>query len=452
LTRTLCGTAVLAALGLALLLGLWLEPPQLLRIGANYAAKMVCSNVFLAGRDPDEVLRDDVQAPGAALLRLMRVSVDREHGIVRAGLGGFIGDGLAVARPGVGCAVLPPGWPHEPWRTAVASAKNVPNRQPWPAGDDAEPEAALERIIADDGLTGLGTRAVLVVHRGHLVAERYGAGFGPRTRQLGWSLTKTVTAALIGIQIEAGRLALAQPAGWPADDARGAVRIADLLSMSSGLHFNEGYGAISDVTRMLFLEPDMAAFVRAQPLEHPVGSVWSYSSGSAVLLAQLVQQSAGPTARDFAHDRLFAPLGMTSALIETDAHGTPVGSSYMYATARDWARYGQFLLQDGMWQGRQLLPPGYVAMLHAPGAASRGQYGQGPVWLWGSDPTTPGENPDTAYGIPPDTYWMEGHDGQFIAIIPSRALVVVRLGLTPARLNFRPQPLLRALLDSLDQT
>ncbi len=125
-----------------------------------------------------------------------------------------------------------------------------------------------------------------------------------------------------------------------------------------------------------------------------------------------------------------------------------VGSSYMYATARDWARYGQFLLQDGVWQGQQLLPAGYVAMMASPVPASHGQYGKGQTWLWGSDAATPGVNPDAAFGIPPDTFWMSGHDGQNIAIIKSRQLVIVRLGLTPYAAGYSPQPLVKAILEA----
>jgi CubicO group peptidase (beta-lactamase class C family) len=438
-------------LTLALLIALWAKPPDLLRIGASYAAKIVCSNVFLADRDPDEVLRDDVQAPGVWLLRLVRVSVDREHGVVRAGFLGFIGRGLAVARPGGGCAVWPDGKMgelkvYEPSPSPIAAAARD---QPWPDGTAADIDPDLDRLIAEDALTGFGTRAVLVVHHGKLVAERYDDGFGAETRQLGWSMTKTVTAGLIGIAIKEGRIALNQRALWTAGDGRENIKLADLMSMTSGLHFNESYGAVSDVTRMLFLEPDMAAFARAQPLDHPAGTTWSYSSGTAVILARIFQESAGPAALTWVRERLFDPLGMTSAVIETDAHGTLVGSSYMYATARDWARYGQFLLQQGTWHGQEILPPGFVTLMTTPVPASGGQYGQGQVWLWGSDAATPGKNPDRAFGIPPDCFWMEGHDGQFVAIIPSRALVVVRLGLTPAHEHFRPQPLVRALLGAL---
>jgi len=267
---------------------------------------------------------------------------------------------------------------------------------------------------------------------------------------LGWSMTKTVMAGVIGMLIKDGKLKLDQADLWPgATDGREHIRVADLLAMSSGLLWNEAYGAVSDVTGMLYLQPDMAAFARAQPLAHPVGEVWSYSSGTAVILSRIAQESAGEDLIGFINARLFGPLRITSATIESDEHGTPVGSSYMYATARDWARYGQFLLQDGIWQGQDLLPSGYVAMMATPVAASRGQYGQGQTWLWGSDAATPGVNPDAAFGIPADTFWMSGHDGQYVAIIKSRQLVIVRQGLTPYALGYSPQPLVKAVLDAL---
>jgi CubicO group peptidase (beta-lactamase class C family) len=457
--------AVIAALIGALLVGLWARPPELLRVGASYAAKMVCSNVYLAGRDPAEVLRDDVQAPGAALLRLMRVTVDPAHGLVRAGLLGFIGNGLAAARPDGSCVTVPGGnlagvFGLDPLHPpALVPAAPQPGTQgpgaraaeagdEWPDGEAVHTDPELDRLIAADALTGPGTRAVVVVHRGRIVAERYARSFDARMPQLGWSMAKSVTAGLVGTLIQQGRLALDASVLWPPSDARAAVKIRDLLAMSSGLEWNEAYGAVSDVTRMLFLEPDMAAFARNHSLVHPAGSFWNYSSGGAVILSRLVQEAAGGSPAS-ARALLFGPLGMSSAMMEADAQGTLVGSSYLYATPRDWARYGQFLLQQGIWHGHALLPPGYVALMATPVAASHGQYGQGLVWLWGSDAETPGQNPDGAFGIPPGTFWLEGHDGQFIAIVPSRELVVVRLGLTPARLHYRPQTLVKALLDAI---
>jgi CubicO group peptidase (beta-lactamase class C family) len=463
--RRIVGALLLLLIAAALLL--WLKPPALLRVGANYSAKIVCSNVFLAGRDPNEVLRVDVQAPGIALLRAMHVTVDRERGVVRAGFLGIIGDGLAQWRPGKGCTVAPDGKVDPaplPLTAPPPLAAPLPLTAPlplpvpssaaaatpaalWPSGTAVETNAALDRVLENDVLAGPGVRAVVVVDHGRIVAERYATGFDSGTPLLGWSMTKTVIAGVIGMLVKDGKLSLDQSGLWPAaTDGRERIRIADLLAMSSGLQWNEAYGAVSDVTGMLYLQPDMAAFARSQPLAHPVGEVWSYSSGTAVILSRIAQESAGEDIFEYISTRLFNPLGITSATIEPDEHGTPVGSSYMYATARDWARYAQFLLQDGVWQGQELLPAGYVTMMATPVAASGGQYGKGQTWLWGSDAVTPKVNPDTAFDIPADTFWMSGHDGQNIAIIKSRQLVIVRLGLTPHALGFSPQPLVKAIL------
>jgi CubicO group peptidase (beta-lactamase class C family) len=414
---------------------LWARPPELIRVGANFTAKTVCSNVFLAHRDPAEVLTTDVQAPGHPLLKLMRIRVDSSLRQVRAGLFGFIGGGLAVERPGVGCAAVPDG------RSGAVRIALDP-----PAGPRMEPHGgaastaavpALQAVLDDDALAGPGMRAIVVVHDGRLIAERYAAGFDRDTPQLGWSMTKSVTAGLIGVLVEGGLLTLDRPAGWTGGDGRERITIADLLSMTSGLSFNEEYGTVSDVTRMLYLEPDMAAFARAKPLVHAVGTVWSYSSGSAVILARIFQDAVGADAAQFARTRLFDPLGMTSAVLETDESGTLVGSSYMYATPRDWARYAQLLVQDGVWEGHDILPRGYVAMMASPVAASGGEYGRGMVWRWVSG---------TGFGIPEDTFWMSGHDGQHVAVIRSRQLVILRMGLTPEREHYHPEPLVRAVL------
>jgi CubicO group peptidase (beta-lactamase class C family) len=355
-----------------------------------------------------------------------------------------------VARPGVGCAVVPDGnLSFAAHAVAAAPAGASTAAAEWPDGNAVATTVALDRLLADDTLAGPGMRGIVVVHDGRIVAERYGAGFSAGTPLLGWSMTKSVIAGLVGMLVKDGRLALEQSAGWPAPGDRAGIRIADLLAMSSGLRFNEAYGAVSDITRMLYLQPNMAQFARDQPPLHPPGEVWSYSSGTANILSRIVQDAAAPLGAAYPAERLFKPLGMASAIIETDEYGTLVGSSYMYATARDWARYAEFLLQQGVWHGQEFLPPGYVAMMASPVAASGGQYGHGLAWLWGTDAITPGKNPDAGFGIPADTFWMEGHDGQLTAIIPSRRLAVVRLGLTPASDHYRPQPLIKALLDAL---
>ncbi|WP_229257577.1 serine hydrolase domain-containing protein [Duganella callida] len=434
------------------------RPPELLRVGANYGAKIVCSNVFIAGRDAQAVLADDVQAPGHPVLKHLRVSVDAQRKLVRTQFFGFVGDGMAIYRPGTGCAAVPDGdvaqasqYQFNPlpiW----APSPNVP----WPTGSQAQTDAAVQAVLDQDALAGPGMRGMAVIHRGRLVAQRYGAGFSAATPLLGWSMTKTVSAALVGMQIAEGKLSMQQSGFWPdKSDNRSPIMLAQLMSMSSGLRWNEEYGDVSDVTRMLYLEPDMAGFAMGQPLEQAPGTSWNYSSGTTVLMSRLWQNAAAgkahsptsPAVLSLPHDRLFAPLGMNSAVIEADARGNLVGSSYMYATTHDWARFGQFLLQEGVWQGKRILPAGFVGMMQQAAAISGGQYGQGQVWRWGPSGNTPeGQNPDTRFQLPADTYWMEGHDGQSIAVVPSRQLVLVRLGLTPHKLLYQPQALLAAVL------
>ena len=462
---------VLALLVIVLALLLWLKPPALLRVGANYSAKIVCSNVFLARRDPDEVLRVDVQAPGISILKYMRVSVDRARGIVRAGFLGFVGDGLAQYRLNKGCTVMPDGKLDAPAAAELQAQSRIDrpappaafDSAPWPDGATVETTQAIDALISEPALAGPGARAIVVVDHGRIVGEYYAPGFPPDTPLLGWSMTKTVMAGVIGMLIKDGKLSLAQAGFWPGEDGREKIRLKDLLAMSSGLRWNEAYGAVSDVTSMLYLQPDMAGFARSQPLAHPPGEEWLYSSGTAVILASIAQQAIAQGAvasgaqalgqpkpqqdlGTFIKARLFNPVGISTATIEPDEHDTLVGSSYMYATARDWARYGLFLLQDGVWQGEELLPPGYVTMMATPVEASRGQYGMGQTWLWGSDAVTPGVNPDAAFGIPPDTFWMSGHDGQSVCIIKSRQLVIVRLGLTPYAAGYTSQRLVQAIL------
>lgn len=486
----------IGAILIILCIGAWTliaNPPELLRIGAAYAAKTVCSNVFVAGRDSAGVLAQDVQAPGHPILEQLEVRIDQQRKEVRADLFGVIGGGLAVYRPGTGCAVVPDGDLEQASRYNFVPIKiwSPSPSVPWPTGSMAETAPAVQALVNQDALSGPGMRGIAVIHRGRLVAQRYGDGFALRTPLLGWSLTKTVNAALVGMQIAEGKLSPQQSGFWPAGaDARSQITLPHLMAMSSGLQFDETYGGVSDLTRMLYLEPDMAAYAAAQPLTQPAGTAWNDSSGTALLLSRIWQRAAagaqtgagngigtdtgtgtgigagpvtiagarpdakGPTSvavLSLPHDRLFAPLGMSSALIEADARGNLVGSSYMFASTHDWARFGQFLLQDGVWQGKRMLPAGFVEAMRQPAPASGGQYGQGQVWRHGPQGATPpGQNPDLPFKLPADTFWMLGHDGQAIALVPSKGLVLVRLGLTPDRLGYQPQALLAKVIDALE--
>ncbi|TIN20086.1 MAG: serine hydrolase [Mesorhizobium sp.] len=453
--KWLFGLIVLAVI--ALFAWLYFAPPELIRIGSGYAAKIVCSNVFIAGRDPNEVLAVDVQAPGHPLLKLMKVSVDKERGLVSAGLLWTLGKSVAVERDGVGCASVPDGDTGRARQTSVHIEPLAVASQDalWPEGErvDALQNPAVTKIVDDAAIVGTGMRAVVVVKNGRIVAERYGEGFSAKTPLLGWSMTKTVNAAIVGTLVKDGKMALDNKglfSPWKAD-GRAAISLADMMAMSSGLEFNEDYGDVADVTRMLYLEPDMAGFAETKPLGGEVGKAFSYSSGTAVMLSRLWQEAIGDKVKALSWPRtaLFEPLGMHSAVLETDERGTFVGSSYLYATAHDWARFGQFLLQGGVWNGAQILPAGFVDWMRQPAPASK-VYGNGQVWIEGpGDEENPGAG--AAAGLPKDTYWMEGHDGQTVAIIPSEQLVVVRLGLTPAKLGYRPQAMVGALVKALHQ-
>ncbi|TIO16060.1 MAG: serine hydrolase, partial [Mesorhizobium sp.] len=407
--KWLFGLIVLAVI--ALFAWLYFAPPELIRVGSGYAAKIVCSNVFIAGRDPNEVLAVDVQAPGHPLLKLMKVSVDKERGLVSAGLLWTLGKSVAVERDGVGCASVPDGDTGRARQTSVHIEPLAVASQDalWPEGErvDALQNPAVTKIVDDAAIVGTGMRAVVVVKNGRIVAERYGEGFSAKTPLLGWSMTKTVNAAIVGTLVKDGKMALDNKglfSPWKAD-GRAAISLADMMAMSSGLEFNEDYGDVADVTRMLYLEPDMAGFAETKPLGGEVGKAFSYSSGTAVMLSRLWQEAIGDKVKALSWPRtaLFEPLGMHSAVLETDERGTFVGSSYLYATAHDWARFGQFLLQGGVWNGAQILPAGFVDWMRQPAPASK-VYGNGQVWIEGpGDEENPGAG--AAAGLPKDTYW-----------------------------------------------
>ncbi len=442
--RVLTGAAAFIIAALAVAGGwIYLAPPDLLRVGSGYAAKIVCSNAFLAGRPAQEVLAVDVQAPGHPLLKLMRVSVDEARGRVHAALLGFIAANEAVYHEGLGCTVVPDVArpPSQTKGHQVAAELRYP--APWPDGEDVEPDPAIAALLSDAALTGPGMRAVIVVKGGRIVGEAYGEGVSRETPLLGWSMTKTVTAAIVGTLIRDGKLSLEDRSLMPQwrDDKRAEISLADLLAMESGLTFNDDYGTVADVTRMLFLETDMAGFAADQPLESPPGSRFTYSSGTGVLLSRIWMDRVGdPFALEYPRKALFDPIGMTSAVLETDASGTFVGGSYMYATARDWARFGLLLARNGVWNGRQVVPSNFVKRMGDPNRTSGGRYSQAQTWL-----------PRADAGLPPDTFILDGHDGQNIIVVPSEDLVLVRLGLTPRWQGYSPIELARAILQAKDR-
>jgi CubicO group peptidase (beta-lactamase class C family) len=277
------------------------------------------------------------------------------------------------------------------------------------------------------------TRAIVVVQDGRIVAERYAPGFSAHTPFPGWSMTKSVLGGLVGVLVGEGRLSIEGKSlmpQWPAQDPRADISVEDLLRMRSGLRFSEVYSDFSsDVIEMLFNRADTAAYAASRPLDHPPGTTWSYSSGTTNILSGIVRRIVGDADYgDWPRRMLLDPMGMTSAVMEPDAAGTFVGSSFMLATARDWARFGQLYLQDGVWEGRRILPAGWVRFSTTPTPqAPGGRYGA--HWWLKLQPDLGGETRSAA-DVPTDAFFAVGHEGQTLTVIPSYRLVVVRLGLS----------------------
>ena len=242
-------------------------------------------------------------------------------------------------------------------------------------------------------------------------------------------MAKSVTNALVGILVREGNLSVTDPApvrAWQSDE-RQRITINDLLRMQSGLLWSENYFTVSDVSRMIFLAEDMSKEAARQPLAHPPGQKWLYSSGTTNVLSQIIRETVGEEQHlAFPYRALFNHLGMSSAVWETDLSGTFVGSSYLLATARDWAKFGQLYLNDGIWQGQRVLPEGWVNYTTTPVPfAPQRQYGAH-FWLNVGEAADPADRPFP--DAPTDTYFAQGFDGQNVFIIPSRQLVIVRAG------------------------
>lgn len=323
-------------------------------------------------------------------------------------------------------------WPTEQW----------PTGEPAAGVDTDRLRAIVERAMRQPEELGT-TLALVVVHRGVVVAEAYGPETDESSTLISWSMAKSITHAVFGLLVGDGRIRPEDPAPVPAwaGDERRRITVQDLLEMSSGLRFVEDYvdGDVSHVIDMLFGAgiDDHASYAAAMPLDHEPGTVFNYSSGTTNILARIAGDLIGGGREGmerFLQERLFGPLGMRSAVPKFDTAGTFVGSSYVYATARDFARFGLLYLRDGSWDGHRLLPAGWADHARTPCRApvpDEERHGYGAHWWrwFRSD----------------DTFSANGYEGQRTIVSPARDLVVVRLGKSPAELG----PAVDADLDAL---
>ncbi|MGJ4999182.1 serine hydrolase domain-containing protein [Bradyrhizobium sp. HKCCYLS3077] len=423
----------------ALLVAGWLtyRPDRALRSATTAVAQMICAKTFVSGLDPQTTFAETMERPGLRRLRaVMRYRVEPDMRYVDASL-----LGLHVSRAsyhdGLGCVSMqgqkPPYVPHSDVRALRASVPPpaLPEVAAAAPVEPADPalKAALDHAFEEPASPPFRrTKAVVVVKDGRLIAERYAADIGVDTPLIGFSMTKTVTNALLGIMTRQGKLSPEIPAPvaeWrDARDPRHDITIEQLMRMTSGLALDETNSGF-DPSSQMEIHRDMAAFAVHAPLIAPPGQRWAYSSASTQILARIIRDAAGGPEQTiaFAWRELFGPLGMRSATLQFDGSGTYQGHANMLASARDWAKLGLLYLADGMAGDTRILPEGWVAMSAT--ATLDTDYGAG---LWTNRSPHVHAQGRARAGIPPDAFFAFGLLGQRLVIMPTQRMVVVRLG------------------------
>jgi len=343
----------------------------------------------------------------------------------------------SIYREGLGATLINDDFDiSKPYKVPFRAWKNqLINNTPFPYGqnnhkdtvfsniDYAKLKAVVENAFDKKGQKDKRTRSVIVIYKNKIIAEKYADGFNKNSRILGWSMTKSITGTLFGILQKQGKFDIMKPAPikeW-ATDERSKITTNDLLHMNSGLEWEEDYGKISDVTKMLFIEEDMTKSQINKPLIGKPNNTWNYSSGTTNLLSGILRKQFKTHQEylDFWYTNLLDKIGMNSAIVETDMAGNFVGSSYGWATTRDWAKFGLLYLHKGNWNGEQIFDESWAKYVSTPTNTSNGQYGA-QFWL----------NAGGRFSnAPKDMFYASGYQGQMVAIFPSHDLVIVRMGL-----------------------
>ncbi len=398
-----------------------------LDIVTGFSAKNVASQLFVAGQSQKKTEQEDNNLPSMNLAT-NKVDVSARR-VTSTALG--IKSRTAMYKDGIGAILLPANEeglsknfmaPHrfERKKDTVYPYGNLPQKDTVFSNIDY---SKLQQAVDNAFLPENKTRSVVVIYKDQIIAEKYASGYDKTSIFLGWSMTKSVTSAVLGVMAKQGKITLNQThlfSEWK-DDKRAGISLKNLLNMNSGLEWEEDYTSISDVTKMLFLAPDMSQIQKMKPLTGTPDNAWNYSSGTTNLLSGFIrnQFSTQQEYLDYWYAELIDKIGMNSMLIETDFSGHFVGSSYGWATARDWGKFGLLYLHDGNWNGEQIIDSSWVDFSKAPTQGSNGVYG-GHFWL-----NAGGKFPD----VPTDLFSCNGFQGQYVFIIPSKHLVIVRTGL-----------------------
>ena len=437
-SRKLIANAGAVILAVPIALFAIFRPDRAIHVATGFAAHIVCTKTFVSGLDPQTVFAEITDRAGIRRLRsVLGYRLDRAGKTVDASVAGLFGS-RAAFHDGFGCVLL--HGPDGPYllKSDIAALK-TPKSPPLLAEiagaaivvpSDPELKAALDHAFEEPATPPFRrTKAVVVVHDGSVVAERYASGVGVETPLLGFSMTKSVVNALLGILTQQGRISPSMPAPiaeWRgAADPRREIEVEHLMRMTSGLALDETNTGFDPATQMVYLHNDMAGFAAKAAIIAPPGKRWAYSSPSTQLLARIIRDIVGGPEQTlaFAWRELFNPLGMRNVTLEFDATGTLQGSAYMLASARDWARFGLLYLNDGMIGGHRILPDEWVDFSASPTLGT--DYGAG---FWTNRSEHEHAKGRVRSGIPRDALFALGDLGQRIVVLPSQHLVIVRLG------------------------
>ncbi|WP_163398531.1 serine hydrolase domain-containing protein [Flavobacterium fluviatile] len=397
---------------------------------SGFSAKSIASGHFLDNRSKELIEKTDNDIK---LINLATNTIDEAGKFATASVYG-LKERKAIYREGLGATLINDDFDvSKPY--LVPKRTPLVNNLPFPYGN-LEPKdtifsnidySKLEKAI-DDAFDKSGgklkrTRAVVVLYKNKLIAEKYDTGFTKDSKILGWSMTKSITSSAFGVLAKQGKIDIYKPAPvaeWQ-NDERKNITINDLLHMNSGLEWEENYNTICDATKMLFQAEDMGKVQLDKPAEFKPNTHWNYSSGTTNLLSLILRRQFKTQQEylDFWYSAVIDKIGMSSMIVEQDMSGTFVGSSYAWATARDWSKFGLLYLNKGNWNGEQILDESWVKYTATPTNTSEGKYGA-QFWL-----NAGGKFPDA----PRDMFYCSGYQGQMVAIIPSKDMVIVRMGL-----------------------
>ena len=414
---------------------------------AGYTAKCACTQYFHNGRHLENISNEDFNL---SALKLANLTVDLKNKSITSSVFGMRSR-KAVYKNGLGCQLLQG---KDDYKVALSHPTiETSDSLYWPYGTKMNQKtpsnvnSELLRNVIDfafdenQEMTHQKTRSLLVVYKDTIILDVNQDGFNSNTPQLGWSMTKSWLNTLIGMQIKEGKMSLQDKklfSHW--NDERSEIKLDHMLTMTTGIEWEEEYATVADATEMLYMSENIVSSANDNPLKYKPGKHWYYSSGTSNLISGVLRNNFKDldTYLKYPYIAFFNKLGMENSFMEIDESGNYVGSSFGYASTHDWAKFGLLYLHDGVWNGERLLPEGWIEYTTTEVPSSNGKYGAH-FWLNKRGVAFP--------DAPHDMYSANGYNGQKTIIIPSKDLVIVRLGLNS---DFDFNKLISEIINAID--